>query len=104
MIEIEALLLAESAPSMFVMALVLESPPVVVEHVQPDPVAEYAEPRSHGHVCTCSIAFEADQSSFQLYSSGMLTASWCAWSRPGVLAVGYGINAGADCWKVTNSC
>ena len=25
-------------------------------------------------------------------------------SRPDVLAVGYGINAGADCWKVMNSC
>ena len=50
--------------------------------------------RTRGHVCTCSIAIEADQSSFQLYSSGMLT----------VLAVGYGTNAGADCWKVKHSC
>ena len=37
-IEIEALLLAESAPSMFVTALVLESPPVVVEQVHPLPL------------------------------------------------------------------
>ena len=46
-----------------------------------------------------SIAIEADQSSFQLYSSGVLT---CTRLDHGVLAVGYGTDAGTDCWMVKN--
>merc|ERR1712243_340084 len=47
-----------------------------------------------------SIDIEADQSSFQSYSSGMLTASCGTKLDHGVLAVGYGTDAGSDYWKV----
>jgi len=52
-----------------------------------------------------SIAIEADQGSFQLYTSGVLTSSGCG-SRldHGVLAVGYGTDPSeGDYWKVKNS-
>ncbi len=45
-----------------------------------------------------SIAIEADQSSFQHYSSGVLTGS-CGKNRDhGVLAVGFGTSGGTDYW------
>jgi len=51
-----------------------------------------------------SIAVEADQGSFQLYSGGVLTSSGCgAQLDHGVLAVGYGTDGGNDYWKVKNS-
>jgi hypothetical protein len=50
-----------------------------------------------------SIAIEADQNSFQFYSSGVLTATCGTNIDHAVLAVGYG-KLGSDCYyKVKNS-
>jgi len=51
-----------------------------------------------------SIAIEADQMSFQLYTSGVLTAACGTNLDHGVLAVGYGTwTDGTDYWRVKNS-
>lgn len=50
-----------------------------------------------------SVAVEADQSSFQFYSSGVMTASCGTNLDHGVLAVGYGTLNGQDYYKVKNS-
>jgi cathepsin L len=51
-----------------------------------------------------SVAIEADQSAFQFYSSGVLTAACGTALDHGVLAVGYGHDsAGGDYYKVKNS-
>merc|ERR1712224_854576 len=50
-----------------------------------------------------SIAIEADQMTFQLYHSGVLTAKCGTKLDHGVLAVGYGTLEGTDYWKVKNS-
>jgi len=50
-----------------------------------------------------SIAIEADQQSFQFYSSGVLTAKCGKNLDHGVLAVGYGTLDGIDYYKVKNS-
>jgi hypothetical protein len=51
-----------------------------------------------------SIAIEADQSTFQLYSSGVLTGSCGSNLDHGVLAVGFGTDSQyGDYWKVKNS-
>ena len=50
-----------------------------------------------------SVAIEADQSSFQFYSSGVLTARCGTNLDHGVLAVGYGTLDGVDYYKLKNS-
>ena len=52
-----------------------------------------------------SVAVEADQNSFQLYSGGVMTAPCGANLDHGVLAVGYGTDStsGDQFWKVKNS-
>ena len=50
-----------------------------------------------------SVAIEADQSSFQFYSNGVMTSSCGTNLDHGVLLVGYGTLNGVDYWKVKNS-
>merc|ERR1712169_56321 len=56
--------------------------------------------QNHGPI---SVAIEADQSSFQHYSSGVLTGRCGTNLDHGVLAVGFGTESGTDYWKVKNS-
>merc|ERR1712157_618969 len=46
---------------------------------------------------------EADQTSFQYYSSGVLTGNCGTSIDHGVLAVGYGTSGSQEYWKVKNS-
>jgi C1A family cysteine protease len=50
-----------------------------------------------------SVAVEADQDSFQLYTGGVMTAACGTNLDHGVLAVGYGTEGGNDYYKVKNS-
>merc|ERR1712226_631005 len=50
-----------------------------------------------------SVAIEADQTAFTLYSGGVLTKTCGDKLDHGVLAVGYGTDNGVDYWKVKNS-
>lgn len=50
-----------------------------------------------------SVAIEADQYAFQLYSSGILTGTCGTNLDHGVLLVGYGSDSGSEYWKVKNS-
>merc|ERR1712232_445239 len=50
-----------------------------------------------------SIAIEADKSAFQLYHSGILSATCGSNLDHGVLAVGYGTDGSQAYWKVKNS-
>lgn len=50
-----------------------------------------------------SVAIEADQTSFQFYSSGVLTTSCGTNLDHGVLVVGYGTLNGIEYWKIKNS-
>jgi C1A family cysteine protease len=50
-----------------------------------------------------SVAVEADQDSFQFYSTGVMTKACGTNLDHGVLAVGYGTMGGQDYYKVKNS-
>merc|ERR1711959_215443 len=50
-----------------------------------------------------SIEIEADKTAFQLYSSGVLSATCGTNLDHGVLAVGYGTDGSTDYWRVKNS-
>lgn len=50
-----------------------------------------------------SVAIEADQTSFQMYSGGVLKGTCGSKLDHGVLAVGYGTDNGLGYWKVKNS-
>eukprot|EP01083_Nonionella_stella_P167666 564138_1 len=50
-----------------------------------------------------AVGVEADQTSFQYYSSGVLTGSCGTSIDHGVLAVGYGTSGSQQYWKVKNS-
>ena len=50
-----------------------------------------------------SVAVEADQSVFQFYSGGVMDSACGTALDHGVLAVGYGTDAGKDYYKVKNS-
>jgi C1A family cysteine protease len=73
--------------------------------VTPDSIKDLQAAVQHGPV---SVAIEADQLGFQLYSSGVMTtaSSKCGTTLDhGVVVVGSGVDAvtGQDYWKVRNS-
>jgi len=76
-----------------------------------DPISSYTDVPSNNRaqleaaVCEgpVSIAIEADQSSFQSYTGGILSSGCGKQLDHGVLIVGMGTDGGVDYWKVKNS-
>merc|ERR1712207_90229 len=68
--------------------------------VTPDSDSSLEEAVATGCV---SVGVEADQTSFQYYSSGVLTGKCGTQIDHGVLAVGYGTSGSQKYWKVKNS-
>jgi len=75
-----------------------------------DPISSYRDVRASTSALEAAItagpvaiAIEADQSSFQQYTGGVLTASCGSSLDHGVLAVGFGTDGSNDYWKVKNS-
>ena len=83
----------------------------VVASIPQDEVVDYTDVSTDSEQATMSavaqqpvsIAIEANQYSFQLYSSGVFTASCDTRLDHGVLTVGYGSEAGTGYWKMKNS-
>jgi len=75
-----------------------------------DPITSYVDVESSTEALEqaiaagpVSIAIEADQYTFQFYTSGVLTDACGTQLDHGVLAVGYGTMDGTDYWRVKNS-
>jgi len=76
-----------------------------------DPISSYADVSSDDQdqlesaICEgpVSIAIEADEDTFQFYSTGVLTADCGSNLDHGVLLVGIGTDGANDYWKVKNS-
>ena len=77
--------------------------PVAIIHGYKDVGATDAELMAALAQQPVSVAIEADQSTFQFYSSGVLTAACGTSLDHGVLAVGYGTLGGVDYYKIKNS-
>jgi len=66
----------------------------------------YQNENSLGYACDVepvSIAVEADQSGFQMYSSGVFCGTCGQNLNHGILLVGYGTSSGVNYWYVKNS-
>merc|ERR1711909_44250 len=66
-------------------------------------VSSYKDVGESEDSLAAAVAIEADQSSFQFYSGGILTAACGRRLDHGVLAVGYGTEGSTDYWIVKNS-
>jgi C1A family cysteine protease len=74
----------------------------IVSYVDVQPASDFAMMTALAKQ-PVSVAIEADQREFQLYKSGVFTASCGTNLDHGVLAVGYGSESGEDYYKIKNS-